>query len=55
MNPKLELAFIIKCDVLWVMQYFSGITQGFLFAVYSSDEKQFRNNLKIDLKKEKIA
>lgn len=44
MNPKLELAFIIKCDVLWVMRYFSGITQGFLFAVYSSDEKQFRNN-----------
>lgn len=55
MNPKLELAFIIKCDVLWVMQYFPGITRGFLFAAYSSDEKQFRNNLKIDLKKEKIA
>ena len=44
MNPKLELVFIIKCGVLWVMRNFSGITQGFLFAVYSSDEKQFRNN-----------
>ena len=41
MNPKLDLVFIIKCDVLWVMRDFSGITQGILFAVYSSDEKQF--------------
>lgn len=44
MNPKLDLVFIIKCDVLWVMRDFSGITKGILFAVYSSDEKQFRNN-----------